>query len=111
MATPAFLGQFEQMVLLSLLQLGDEAHAISIRRHLAERANHRVTRGALYRTLDRLEAKGYVEWETDEPTPERGGYARRRFHVTQNGIAALRASQRAIDALTRGVEAVLKKPS
>jgi PadR family transcriptional regulator PadR len=110
-ATPAFLGQFEQMVLLSLLQLGDEAHAISIRRHLAERANHRITRGALYRTLDRLDAKGYVDWETDEPTPERGGYARRRFHVTKNGLAALRASQKAIDQLRRGLDAVLRKPS
>jgi PadR family transcriptional regulator PadR len=99
------------MVLLSMLSLGDEAHAISIRRHLAERANHRVTRGALYRTLDRLEAKGHVDWETDEPTPERGGYARRRFRVTKTGLAALQASQDALAALRRGLDGVLRKPS
>ena len=56
MGGSVFLGQFEQMVLLTLLQLGDDAHAIRIRSYLAEQAGHRVTRGALYRTLDRLEA-------------------------------------------------------
>ena len=60
MPKTSLLGQFEQMVLLSLLQLGEQAHAISIRKFLADEANHRVTRGALYRTLDRLEAKGYL---------------------------------------------------
>jgi len=98
------------MVLLALLQLGDRAHAISIRKFLADEANHWVTRGALYRTLDRLEAKGYVGWVTDEPTPERDGFARRRFQVTADGLTALRTSQQAIDTLSRGLEAVLRKP-
>lgn len=110
MTNPALLGQFEQLVMLSVLQLGQEAHAISIRRHLADRARHRVTRGALYRTLDRLEAKGFVEWETDAPTPERDGYARRRFLVTPAGLAALRESHRAIHALSRGLDAILREP-
>jgi PadR family transcriptional regulator PadR len=106
----SLLGQFEQMVMLSLLQLGEQAHAISIRKFLADEANHRVTRGALYRTLDRLEVKGYVGWVTDEPIPERDGYARRRFQVTPEGLIALRSSQKAIDNLSRGLETVLRKP-
>ena len=110
MPKTSLLGQFEQMVMLSLLQLGDEAHVISIRRYLADEAKHRVTRGALYRTLDRLEAKGYVDWVTDEPTPERDGYARRRFQVTPEGLTALRVSQKAIDALSRGLETLLREP-
>lgn len=110
MTSRAFLGQFEQMVMLSLLQLGDEAHAISIRRHLADQAGHRVTRGALYRTLDRLESKGYLAWETDEPTAERGGHPRRRFFLTEEGLAALKDSHRAIAVLSRGLGSVLKEP-
>jgi PadR family transcriptional regulator PadR len=106
----SLLGQFEQMVMLSLLQLGEQAHAISIRKFLADEANHRVTRGALYRTLDRLETKGYVGWVTDEPIPERDGYARRRFQVTPEGLTALRSSQKAIDNLSHGLETVLRKP-
>jgi DNA-binding PadR family transcriptional regulator len=110
MGGSAFLGQFEQMVMLTLMQLGDDAHAINIRRYLAERAGHRVTRGALYRTLDRLEAKGHIDWETDEPTPERGGLPKRRFSVTKEGLAALRASHSALSSLSRGLEAELIAP-
>jgi len=104
-----FLGQFEQMVLLTLLQLGDEAHAINIRSYLMEQAGHRVTRGALYRTLDRLESKGHVEWETEKPTPERGGYAIRRFSVTRQGLEALRVSHGALHVLSQGLESVLRR--
>ena len=110
MKNTALLGQFEQMVMLSVLQLGAEAHAISIRRHLGEEASHRVTRGALYRTLDRLEGKGYVRWKTDGPTPERDGYARRLFEVTATGLAALRDSQRTMEVLSRGLENILREP-
>ena len=110
MPKTSLLGQFEQMVMLSVLRLGAEAHAISIRKFLADEAGHRVTRGALYRTLDRLEAKGYVDWVTDEPIPERDGYARRRFEVTPDGLAVLRASQQAIDTLSRGLKTMLRKP-
>ena len=110
MGGSAFLGQFEQMVLLTLLQLGDDAHAINIRSYLDEQAGHRVTRGALYRTLDRLEAKGHVDWELEEPTPERGGYPRRRFSVTRKGLEALRASHGALSILSQGLETQLRGP-
>ena len=110
MGGSAFLGQFEQMVMLTLMQLGDDAHAITIRRYLDEHAGHRVTRGALYRTLDRLEGKGYIDWESDETTPERGGYPKRKFSVSKQGLAALRASHGALHALSRGLGTVLREP-
>ncbi len=110
MTGSVFLGQFEQMVMLTLMQLGQDAHAITIRRYLAEQAGHKVTRGALYRTLDRLESKGYIDVETDEPTPERGGYSRRRFFVTKRGLAALKASHTALHVLSRGLDTVLRGP-
>lgn len=110
MTGSAFLGQFEQMVMLTLMQLGDDAHAITIRQYLAEEVGHKVTRGALYRTLDRLESKGYIDFEIDDPTPERGGYSRRRFWVTDRGLAVLRASHSALHVLSRGLGAVLREP-
>lgn len=110
MTANAFLGEFEQLVMLTLLQLEDRAHAITIRHHLAVQANRQVTRGALYRTLDRLEEKGYLSWVTDEPTPDRGGHPKRRFFVTQAGIAALRVSQHALHNLTNGLDAILGQP-
>jgi DNA-binding PadR family transcriptional regulator len=110
MGGSVFLGQFEQMVMLTLLQLGDDAHAINIRSYLEEQAGHRVTRGALYRTLDRLEDKGHVAWEADEPAPERGGFPKRRFSVTKQGLKALRASHGALHTLSSGLEAELRGP-
>lgn len=110
MGGSAFLGQFEQMVMLTVLQLGDHAHAINIRSYLEEQAGHSVTRGALYRTLDRLEAKGYIEWESDEPTPERGGIPRRLFSLTERGMETLRASHGALQILAQGLETELRRP-
>ena len=108
----AFIGEFEQMVLLAILQRGDQAYAIDIRNELERSAGRSVSRGALYRTFDRLEAKGYLEWkmENDHPVPERGGHPMRRFHVTSRGLDALRASRSALLKLWSGVESLLEKP-
>jgi len=100
------LGEFEQLVLLAILQLGEDAYAAGIRREIEERAERSVSRGALYATLDRLEQKAYLRWETEASTPARGGIPRRRFIVTATGIAALRASLEAIVRLSRGLEAL-----
>ncbi len=108
MGGSVFLGQFEQMVLLTVLQLGEDAHAINIRGYLKEQAGHSVTRGALYRTLDRLEDKGHIEWVSDEPTPDRGGYVKRRFSVTKQGLAALRTSHGALHVLSQGLDTLLR---
>ena len=106
--TPSFLGEFEQMVLLSILQLDEKAFAVSVLRELDDRAGRQVSRGALYKTLERLEEKGMVSWEVEDATPDRGGHPRRLFRVTGEGVMALRASREALFRLWDGLEGVLE---
>lgn len=103
---PRFLGEFEQMVLLAILQLRDEAFAVSVLKELDRRAGRSVSRGTLYKTLERLEAKGLVRWTAEGGPPERGGHPRRRFSVTGRGLAALRESREALNRLWEGLEGV-----
>lgn len=103
-----FIGEFEQLVLLSILQLEAEASALAIRRELARQAGRKCARGALYRTLDRLESKGFVEWQLEEGTPKRGGHPCRKFAVTEQGIAALKASRQTLLRLWSGLEEILQ---
>ncbi len=103
----SYLGEFEQMVLLATLQNGDEAFALSIIQELDKRADRRVDRGALYKTLDRMEAKGLVAWTVEPATPERGGHRRRLFAVTRAGVEALKASRSALFNLWDGLDSVL----
>lgn len=100
-------GEFEQLVLLAILQLDEEAYAASLRDRISEDADRKVTRGALYATLDRLTTKGLVAWEVEESTPERGGIPRRRFSVTPEGLAAVRRSYSALRTLADGLEDML----
>lgn len=99
-----FPGEFEQMVLLAILRLGDDAFGLTVRRELEERAGRSVSRGALYRTLDRLGDKGYIVWEVEAPTPDRGGHSRRRFSVTPVGMTALQLSRNALFRLWEGLD-------
>ena len=103
-----FIGEFEQLVLLGLLQLGEEAYALPLRDKLGGLAGRNVSRGALYRTLDRLEEKKLVTWALEPKAPDRGGHPRRRFRVTRPGIEALRASRQALLQLWDGLEEVLR---
>ena len=107
----SFIGEFEQMVLLAVLRLGDTAHAIEVRKELERCASRVVSRGALYRTFDRLEGKGYVRWalEEESPVPGRGGHPMRRFHVTEAGVEALAASRSSLTMLWEGLEAILDR--
>ena len=108
MPSNMILGEFEQLVLLGLLRLGDDAYALPLREQLSDLAGRSVSRGALYRTLDRLTAKGLVDWELEEDVPRRGGHPRRRFTVTPRGVTALRASRQALLRLWSGLEQVLR---
>ncbi len=99
------------MVLLVLLRLEDDAYALAVLKELDRSAGRRVSRGALYKTLDRMEAKGMVEWTTEGSTPERGGHPRRLFSVTPTGVEALRASRDTLVRLWSGLEAVLGEPA
>jgi PadR family transcriptional regulator PadR len=104
-----YVGEFEQLVLLAVLQLGPEARAIDIRKELDEQANRQTARGALYATLERLGGKGLLEWEVEDTTPARGGLPRRRFVVTKTGLKALRTSRLAVTNLSRGLEHMLEE--
>jgi DNA-binding PadR family transcriptional regulator len=106
MSDKTFLGEFEQMVLLAILRAGAEAYAVPIRREIQERAERKVSRGALYTTLERLEAKGYVESTMGDPTPERGGRSRRTYVVSAPGIEALENSRAAMARLWKGLDSV-----
>ena len=105
----SFLGEFEQMVLLAILRLGDGARAPAIAGELETRAGRTASRGALYTTLDRLERKGLVRWEIEAATSERGGNRSRRFEVTPAGIDALIDSREALQSLWRGLGGVLRR--
>ncbi|GMR13897.1 MAG: hypothetical protein BMS9Abin29_2123 [Gemmatimonadota bacterium] len=106
MGRQGFLGEFEQMVLLAVLQLDDTAHGPSISRELEGKAGRRVSRGALYSSLDRLEGKGFLRWKVEAATSDRGGHPRRCFQVTEAGLEALRTSRQALTNLWAGLDRV-----
>ena len=108
-AMSKFIGEFEQMVLLAILHLGDGAYGRAIRDELRDRAGRAVTHGAAYITLDRMVGKGLLKSELREADPERGGRARRYFLVTPEGLKALRVSRAALQKLWTGLEEVLEE--
>jgi PadR family transcriptional regulator len=103
MATTPALGEFEQVVLLATLRLGDDAYGVTIRREIAQCTEREPAPGALYTTLDRLEEKGLVSSAYGDPTPERGGRAKRYFIVTASGVRAVARAQRAYQRLLKGL--------
>ena len=103
-----FLGSLEQIVLLALVRLGSDAYGVTVRMEIEKRTGRSLSIGAIYATLGRLEAKGYISSETGEPTAERGGRAKRHFRVEGEGLRALRASQRAIDNMSAGLKKYLE---
>ena len=99
-----FLGEFEQLVILALLRLGEDAYGMNVRRELEHTAGRHVTFGTVYGTLDRLEAKGYISsWHAD-PEPVRGGRARRYFAVSPEGELALARARDMIAKMWDGVQ-------
>lgn len=90
------LGELEQLVMLSLPALGGDAYAVSIRDHIEARTGISLGRSSVYVTLDRLERKRYVRSALGDPTPERGGKAKRCFEITAAGAAALKEAERAV---------------
>ena len=95
----ASLGQFQQQLLYALLRLGDRAYGMRIWQELEERTKSPVAIGAVYATLERLERKGFVSSRLGDPTPRRGGRAKRYYSLTGAGAAALQQSERAIASL------------
>jgi PadR family transcriptional regulator len=108
---PAYLGEFEQLLLLAILRLGSDACGLEIARELDATAGRAISRGALYTSLDRLEDKGLLRWKVAAGTPERRNLPRRQYAVTPAGLAALRASRDTLLRMWRGLDDVLKEPS
>jgi PadR family transcriptional regulator, regulatory protein PadR len=98
-----FLGEMELIVLLAIIRLDDEAYGVPISRELLDLAGREVALGSIYATLDRLEQKGLVESSLGEPTPERGGRAKRYFHITPAGLQAVRVTRRSLTKLWSGL--------
>ena len=99
-----YLGEFEHVVLLAVLRLHDQAYGVTVRREIEARTKREVSTGAVYATLDRLEAKGYVKSQSGDPTPERGGRSKRFFRVTARGVSAVNRTHQALRNLTRGLD-------
>ena len=111
MTTPAYLGEFEQLLLLAVLRLDADAYGLDIARELEVRAGRSVSRGALYTSLDRLEDKGLLKWKSAIGCDARGGLPRRLYSVTPAGVAALRECRSTLQRMWRGLEHVLKEPA
>jgi DNA-binding PadR family transcriptional regulator len=97
------LGEFEQLVLLALIRLRENAYGMPIRREIADRTERDVSVGAIYTTLDRLEAKGFVSSHKGSPTPERGGRAKRYFKIEAPGLRALNQSRQTLERMWDGL--------
>ena len=104
MTQPNSLGEFEQVVLLAILRLGDNAYGVTIRSEIAACTRRETAPGALYTTLDRMEEKGIVRSWLGDATPQRGGRAKRYFALTKAGRAALVNAQRAYRSLLDGLD-------
>ena len=97
------LGEFEQVVLLAILRLGDDAYGVTIRAEILACTGRDPSPGALYTTLDRMEQKDLIRSRTGDPTPQRGGRAKRFITVTKAGHAAVLNAQRSYRKLLHGL--------
>lgn len=104
MPSREYLGEWEQIVLLAALRLGKNAYGVPIRREIEKRTKRPTSVGALYSTLDRLEAKGYVRSWVGDPTPERGGRSKRYFRVEPLGLKALERSRETLVTMWDGLD-------
>ena len=101
-----YLGEFEHLIVLALLRLEDRAYGVTVRQEIELRTKREVSIGAVYATLDRLEAKGYVRSRLGDPTPERGGRSKRFFRVTAKGLAIVNRTQGALQRMTEGLDII-----
>ena len=103
MPARSYLGEFELMVMLALIRLRNNAYGIPISREIERQTGREAALGSIYAALERLEDKGLVVSELGEPTPERGGKARRYFHPTAKGLERVREAREALTRLWRGL--------
>jgi PadR family transcriptional regulator PadR len=102
------IGDFEQLILLALVRLGQDAYGVTIRQEIESRAARTVSPGALYTALDRLEKRGFVSSRLGDPTPERGGKRKRLYTLQPAGERALARIHESLRLMARGVAARLR---
>jgi PadR family transcriptional regulator PadR len=103
MSTRSYLGEFELMILLAVINLGEEAYGVPISLELERYRGRDVVVGSVYAALERLEAKGLVSSKVGEPTPERGGKAKRYFSVTGEGLRQVHETRRVLSQLWKSL--------
>ena len=102
------LGEFEQLVLLAIVHLGDGVYGVPIAEEILRRTGRTVSPAAVYVTLRRLEQKGLLSSRLGDPTPERGGKARRCVSVTRAGLDSLQATRQVLDSMWKGLDRGLR---
>lgn len=103
MAAASSISNFELMVMLALIRLGDEAYGVPISQQIEEHSGREVALGSVYAALERLEDRDFVASRVGEPTAERGGRAKRYFKVTAKGIRVVRDTQQTLTSLWSGL--------
>ena len=103
MPSRSHLGEFELIVLLAVIRLGDDAYGVTISKKLLETTGRDAALGSVYAALDRLEQKELISSTLGDPTPERGGRAKRYFRVTAKGIREAKMTKKALLSLWRGI--------
>jgi PadR family transcriptional regulator PadR len=111
MAKRNYLGGFELMVMLALMRLGEDAYGVPISREIEEMSGREVALGSVYAALERLEEKGFVTSQLGDSTPERGGRAKRYFHVTGKGLRETGETHRTLKKLWQGLPQLAGKTS
>ena len=104
------VGEFEQLILLAILRLGAHAYGVPIIEEIESRTGRTVSQAAAYLTLKRLEQKGWISSRMADPTPERGGRAKRFFSLRSNGLARLQQTRSDLLSMWDGLEPKLDRP-
>jgi DNA-binding PadR family transcriptional regulator len=103
-------GEFELLVMLAVLRLGSSAYGVTVREELERKTSRTLTLGTVYKTLGRLEAKGYLGSRTSEPTAKRGGRRKKLYQVTPSGLSIIRYSLADLLRLSQGLKLELEAP-
>ena len=102
------LGEFEQMILLSLVRLGDDAYGVTIKEEIEQQTGREIFVGAVYTALSRLQKQGHVSSRLGEPTAKRGGRRKKFYALEAAGEAALSRTLEAYRDMSRGIEGRLE---
>jgi PadR family transcriptional regulator PadR len=97
-------GEFEMLLMLAVMRLGDDAYGVTIREELENETSRALTLGTVYKTLGRLEDKGYLQSRTSAPVAERGGRRKKLYELSASGLEAVRRSLADLKSLTRGLD-------